>query len=816
MGKCVLLAIFILATVSCSTAFTPVDNYLVDCGSSTNTTVEGRNFVGDNPGSSFSVSTGENILGTTSSSPVSPVAGSALYRTARIFTRKSSYTFPIKSKGRHWVRLYFFPFTYQTYDLTTASFDVQTQDTVLLSNFRVQNTSSPVFKEYSVVVNSDSLVLSFVPLDNSVAFVNAIEVVSLPSGLISDDALTLNPLNSYKGLASVALETSFRLNMGGPVVSPATDSLQRTWASDQDFLLHKNAAINVTTSQILTYHTGGATPDTAPAIVYTTAEMMSPQNSATNLFNITWQFSLDFSYSYLVRMHFCDITSKALGQLIFNVYIGTSLAASDLDLSAQTQSLVTPRYFDFVLPATSGLGILTVSVGPSGVAAVSQNATLNGLEIMKFGMAPANPSSKGQKIGIIVGSLVGGIFLIGIIIIIILKCRAKQKGQHSWVPSYINGGHGTGSKVSNAIGSTLTSVQGTTVGYRFTLAELQEATKNFDEACVIGVGGFGKVYKGECKDGTIIAVKRANPGSQQGLKEFLTEIDTLSKFRHRHLVSLIGFCDEQSEMILVYEYMVNGTLKSRLYGSSLPSLSWKQRLEICIGAARGLHYLHTGSAQGIIHRDVKSANILLDENLLAKVSDFGLSKTGPDLDQTHVSTAVKGSFGYLDPEYFRRQQLTQKSDVYSFGVVLLEVLCARPAIDPSLPRERVNIVDWALKYQKKEQLAKVIDPCLVGTVDPRSLGKFLETILRCLAEYGSERPTIGDVLWNLEYALQLQESMLAEPSNDSENHIIDLSVPTSRVSPYETEMANRNVASDHLSAISASNVFSQFMNNEGR
>ncbi|KAF3771783.1 putative receptor-like protein kinase [Nymphaea thermarum] len=313
MEKCLLLAIFMLGTVSCSTAFTPVDSYLFDCGSSTNTTIDGRNFFGDNPGSSFSVSTGEYILGTTSSSPVAPVAGSALYRTARIFTRaKNGIGFVSISS----------PSLIRRMILQLQALMFRHKILFLLSNFLVQNTSSPVFKEYSVVVNSDSLVLSFVPLDNSVAFVNAIEVVSLPSGLISDDALTLNPLNSYKGLASVALETSFRLNMGGPVVSPATDS----WASDQDFLLHKNAAIK-------------------------------------------------------------------FGQLIFNVYNGTSLAASDLDLSVQTQSLVTPRYFDFVLPATSGLGILTVSVGPFGVAAVSQNATLNGLEIMKFGMAAANPSS---------------------------------------------------------------------------------------------------------------------------------------------------------------------------------------------------------------------------------------------------------------------------------------------------------------------------------------------------------------------------------------------------------------------------------------
>ncbi|KAL9143668.1 hypothetical protein ABFS82_14G248600 [Erythranthe guttata] len=436
---------------------------------------------------------------------------------------------------------------------------------------------------------------------------------------------------------------------------------------------------------------------------------------------------------------------------------------------------------------------------------------------------PAKKKNLGLIIGVCIG-VVAALILVGVLFFI--HRRKKQERlriEKSWVPISVNGGnsHTMGSKYSTG---TTVSV-GSNMSYRIPFLSVQEATNNFDESGVIGVGGFGKVYKGVLTDGLKIAVKRGNPRSQQGLAEFRTEIEMLSQFRHRHLVSLIGYCDEKNEMILVYEYMENGTVKSHLYGSDLPSLGWKERLDICIGAARGLHYLHTGDSKAVIHRDVKSANILLDENLMAKVADFGLSKTGPELDQTHVSTAVKGSFGYLDPEYFRRQQLTEKSDVYSFGVVLFEVLCARPVIDPSLPREMVNLAEWAMKWQKKGQLDQIIDPNLVGKIKPDSLRKFGETAEKCLADYGVDRPSMGDVLWNLEYALQLQEAVVRNDPDENSSNVIG------QLSPRVGEFGNGNdnggesesgdsvarfESVDDLSGVSMSRVFSQLVKSEGR
>ncbi|KAM0898458.1 hypothetical protein ACQ4PT_021932 [Festuca glaucescens] len=812
--------------------FKPADSYLVDCGSAKGTTVGGRNFAADGA-SPVTVDTSQDILAGTSANGVSSFDNSALYQTARIFTSPSSYTFPIQKQGRHFVRLYFFPFIYQSYDLATAKFTVSTQDVLLLSDFQQPDKTAPLFKEYSLNITHDKLVISFKP-SNRIAFINAIEVLSVPDDLIADVAQMVNPVQQYSGLSTQSLETVYRVNMGGPKVSPNNDTLSRNWQNDQKYILNPSVTKTVVYGKSINYKNGGATSLTAPDIVYGTATELAASNTSNALFNMTWQFDVDAGFSYLIRFHFCDIVSKALNQLYFNAYVGGFYAQHDLDLSEQSMNqLATAIYVDVVLSSNDASSKLSISIGPSTLNNALPDGILNGLEVMKMGSGSGSAftvgSSGGHKsLGVIIGGVLAVIGLLIIVLVLILLCRRKKTDdkQHSktWMPFSINGltSLSTGSRTS--YGTTLTSgMNGGSYGYRFAFNVLQEATNSFDENWVIGVGGFGKVYKGTLRDDTKVAVKRGNPKSQQGLNEFRTEIELLSRLRHRHLVSLIGYCDERNEMILVYEYMENGTVKSHLYGSENPSLNWKQRLEICIGAARGLHYLHTGSAKAIIHRDVKSANILLDENLLAKVADFGLSKTGPELDQTHVSTAVKGSFGYLDPEYFRRQQLTEKSDVYSFGVVMLEVLCARPVIDPSLPREMVNLAEWGMKWQKRGELHQIIDQKLSGAIRPDSLRKFGETVEKCLADYGVERPSMGDVLWNLEYVLQLQDVDSSTVSDvNSMNRIVDLSSQVQHVGALDSisvTMAEGGASHepDHdLSDVSMSRVFSQLIKAEGR
>ncbi|KAG5552791.1 hypothetical protein RHGRI_010779 [Rhododendron griersonianum] len=867
--------------------YEPAEDILLNCGASSQ--------ANDTDNRQWTPDIGSNIFSAVGSSSVSTAATQAPsvptvpYMTARIFQSDFTYSFLVAS-GRKFVRLYFYPASYSGLNASNAIFSVTVGPYTLLKNFSASQTAQAlnydfIEKEYSVNVPNQTLNITFIPsssTSNSFAFVNGIEIVSMPDMYNTEGGTTI-PLGESVAFYidnSTALENVYRLNVGGNDISPSADTgLFRSWSDDSPYIFAAAFGVTIASSPNMIVYPSGMPTYIAPVEVYDTARSMGPYSNINQNYNLTWIFTVDSGFYYFVRLHFCELEQNItkINQRVFNIYLYNQTAQggqNGADVIAWAHNNGVPTYQDYLVRVPTGAPQqdLWLELHPD-IAMKPQyyDAILNGVEIFKVNdssgnlggpnpvPAPtqdtidpslANPSGSSQfknHEAIIGGSIGGGIaalVLVGLMVCIVSRRRRQGKkdsnpsdGPSGWLPLSLYGNsHSTSSGKSNTTGSYTSSLPSNLCRH-FSFAEIKSATNDFDDSLLLGVGGFGKVYKGEIDGGiTKVAIKRGNPLSEQGVHEFQTEIEMLSKLRHRHLVSLIGYCEENCEMILVYDYMAHGTLREHLYKTSKAPLPWKQRLEICIGAARGLHYLHTGAKHTIIHRDVKTTNILLDEKWVAKVSDFGLSKTGPTLDNTHVSTVVKGSFGYLDPEYYRRQQLTEKSDVYSFGVVLFEILCARPALNPTLPKEQVSLAEWASHCQKKGILDHILDPYLKGKIAPECFKKIADTAMKCVADQGIDRPSMGDVLWNLEFALQLQES--AEQNGNGFGGLeiedgfdvsavegkkdpnaspgFDGNVTDSKSSGMSMSIGGRSLASEDSDGLTPSAVFSQIMNPKGR
>lgn len=309
----------------------------------------------------------------------------------------------------------------------------------------------------------------------------------------------------------------------------------------------------------------------------------------------------------------------------------------------------------------------------------------------------------------------------------------------------------------------------TEAAHCFTHSEIEEATRKFEKK--IGSGGFGVVYYGKTKDGKEIAVKVLTSNSFQGKREFSNEVTLLSRIHHRNLVQFLGYCQEDGRSMLVYEFMHNGTLKEHLYGplTHEQRINWIKRLEIAEDAAKGIEYLHTGCVPAIIHRDLKSSNILIDKNMRAKVSDFGLSKLAVD-GASHVSSIVRGTVGYLDPEYYISQQLTDKSDVYSFGVILLELISGQEAIsNENFGVNCRNIVQWAKLHIESGDIQGIIDPSLHDEYDIQSMWKIAEKALMCVQAHGYMRPSISEVLKEIQDAILMERGAAAARDGNSDD-----------------------------------------------
>ncbi|CAN1805623.1 Probable serine/threonine-protein kinase PBL7 [Linum perenne] len=284
----------------------------------------------------------------------------------------------------------------------------------------------------------------------------------------------------------------------------------------------------------------------------------------------------------------------------------------------------------------------------------------------------------------------------------------------------------------------------------FTFRELAIATNNFRKECLLGEGGFGRVYKGYLESiNQVVAIKQLDRNGSQGNREFLVEVLMLSLLHHRNLVNLIGYCADGDQRLLIYEYMPLGSLDDHLHDVALDKkgLDWNTRMRIAAGAAKGLEHLHDNAKPPVIYRDLKCSNILLDSGYHPKLSDFGLAKLGPVGDNTHVSTRVMGTFGYCAPEYAMTGQLTLKSDVYSFGVVLLEIITGRRAFDTCKPAAEQNLVAWARPmFNDQRRYAEMADPVMGGRFPPRALYQALAVAAMCVQEQPHLRPAIADVV----------------------------------------------------------------------
>ncbi|KAF7127894.1 hypothetical protein RHSIM_Rhsim11G0113500 [Rhododendron simsii] len=439
----------------------------------------------------------------------------------------------------------------------------------------------------------------------------------------------------------------------------------------------------------------------------------------------------------------------ALGSSLLSCYQSNQLPVDSLYLSNSTEN--TDSYLLISLELFPYGQDRFNQTGMTGIAFVLRNQTFkppNTYGPFNFRADPYNyfAGNNSSNRGVITGAAVGGsVVLLLALLAGFYAFRQKRRAERadrvnnpfaSWNPNTTSGG--------------VPLLQGATC---FSYDKLKKYTNNFAEANRIGSGGYGKVYRGTLSNGQLVAIKRAQQGSLQGGLEFKMEIELLSRIHHKNVVGLMGFCFERAEQMLVYEYIANGTLHESLSGKTGINLDWMRRLRIALGVARGLQYLHELADPPIIHRDIKSSNILLDERLNAKVSDFGLSKPMGDAEKSHISTQVKGTMGYMDPEYYMTQQLTEKSDVYSFGVVLLELVTARQPIEKGK-----YIVREVRQRMKRDQLLysldEILDPVILAPT-PNGLEQLVDLAMRCVEEEGARRPTMGAVVKEIENVMQI-------------------------------------------------------------
>ncbi|XP_022739516.1 probable LRR receptor-like serine/threonine-protein kinase At1g07650 isoform X2 [Durio zibethinus] len=450
--------------------------------------------------------------------------------------------------------------------------------------------------------------------------------------------------------------------------------------------------------------------------------------------------------NYTVSLHFAEIIFKndrsfySLGKRIFDVYIQGELVLKNFNIEEEAGGTGKPIVKNFTAVVTRNtlkIHLYWAGRGTTGIPARGMYGPLiSAISVVPNFQPPTVVGKRNYLVVVVVAAtaaIVIALMVLGII---------WRKG---WL-----GGKISAEKELRGL-DLQTGI--------FSLRQIKAATKNFDAKNKIGEGGFGSVYKGLLSDGTVIAVKQLSSKSKQGNREFVNEIGMISALQHPNLVKLYGCCVEGNQLLLVFEYMENNCLSRALFGKDAThklKLDWPTRQKICLGIARGLAYLHEESRIKIVHRDIKTSNVLLDKNLNAKISDFGLAKLNED-DKTHISTRIAGTIGYMAPEYAMRGYLTNKADVYSFGVVALEIVSGKSNTNYRPNEDFVYLLDWAYVLRERGSLLELVDPDLGSEYSSEEAMVMLNVALLCTNASPTLRPTMSQVVGMLEGRTAVQD-----------------------------------------------------------
>ncbi|CAN1351715.1 Probable LRR receptor-like serine/threonine-protein kinase At1g07650, partial [Linum perenne] len=456
--------------------------------------------------------------------------------------------------------------------------------------------------------------------------------------------------------------------------------------------------------------------------------------------------------NYTVRLHFAEIVFTndssflSSGKRIFNVYVQDKLVLKDFNIEAEAGGPARPIVKAFMVNITNNtlkVHFYWAGRGTTGIPVRGVYGPLISAISVDPNFIPPSPEDSRRHIIIIAGAVSGAVSFVLLVLCILWRKR-------------LLGGKAAEEKELRGLLDQQTGF--------FALRQIKAATKNFDPANKLGEGGFGCVYKGELTDGTVIAVKQLSSKSKQGNREFVTEVGMISGLQHPNLVKLHGCCVEGNQLILIYEYMENNCLSRALFAkdpASRLNLDWPSRQKICLGVARGLTFLHEESRIRVVHRDIKTSNVLLDKDLNAKISDFGLAKLHEDED-THISTRVAGTIGYMAPEYAMRGCLTSKADVYSFGVVTLEIVSGKSNTNYRPKEEYVYLLDWAYVLQERGCLLELVDPALGSDYSSEDAMLMLNVALLCTNASPTLRPTMSQAVSMLEGRTAIQD-LLSDP-----------------------------------------------------